>query len=346
MSFENQLLEWYINNKRDLPWRKNKDPYRVWISEIILQQTRVAQGEKYFNNFIKKFPSVKSLASSDESEVLKIWKGLGYYNRAINIHKTSREIVNTLNGVFPNTYDELIKLKGIGDYTASAISSICFNEYNPVVDGNVLRFLARYYGLKTPVDSLKGQRDIKEIGKTLINKLDNPGDFNQAMMEYGALICTPFPNCESCMFNSKCIAFDNIEVDLIPIKSKRKKQKGRFLNYIVFIDNQKNTIINKRTNKDIWYKLNEFPLIESKTKIGNITSLDEFKKLTDFNSLSIKEENKEVYHVKHILSHQILYISFYQISIKETISSGIHISKLNNYNFPVPITNFINKLLF
>ena len=346
MSFENQLLEWYINNKRDLPWRKNKDPYRVWISEIILQQTRVVQGEKYFNNFIKKFPSVKSLASSDESEVLKIWKGLGYYNRAINIHKTSREIVNTLNGVFPNTYDELIKLKGIGDYTASAISSICFNEYNPVVDGNVLRFLARYYGLKTPVDSLKGQRDIKEIGKTLINKLDNPGDFNQAMMEYGALICTPFPDCESCMFNSKCIAFDNIEVDLIPIKSKRKKQKGTFLNYIVFIDNQKNTIINKRTNKDIWYKLNEFPLIESETKIGNITSLDEFKKLTDFNSLSIKEENKEVYRVKHILSHQILYISFYQIIVKETISSGIHISKLNNYNFPVPITNFINKLLF
>ncbi|MFL2622870.1 MAG: A/G-specific adenine glycosylase [Candidatus Marisimplicoccus sp.] len=346
MSFENQLLEWYINNKRDLPWRKNKDPYRVWISEIILQQTRVVQGEKYFNNFIKKFPSVKILASSGESEVLKIWKGLGYYNRAINIHKTSREIVNTLNGVFPNTYDELIKLKGIGDYTASAISSICFNEYNPVVDGNVLRFLARYYGLKTPVDSLKGQRDIKEIGKTLINKLDNPGDFNQAMMEYGALICTPFPDCESCMFNSKCIAFDNIEVDLIPIKSKRKKQKERFLNYIVFIDNQKNTIVNKRTNKDIWYKLNEFPLIESKTKIGNITSLDEFKKLTDFNSLSIKEENKEVYSVKHILSHQILYISFYQISIKETISSGIHISKLNNYNFPVPITNFINKLLF
>ena len=346
MSFENQLLEWYINNKRDLPWRKNKDPYRVWISEIILQQTRVVQGEKYFNNFIKKFPSLRSLASSGESEVLKIWKGLGYYNRAINIHKTSREIVNTLNGVFPNTYDELIKLKGIGDYTASAISSICFNEYNPVVDGNVLRFLARYYGLKTPVDSLKGQRDIKEIGKTLINKLDNPGDFNQAMMEFGALICTPFPDCESCMFNSKCIAFDNIEVDLIPIKSKRKKQKERFLNYIVFIDNQTNTIVNKRTNKDIWYKLNEFPLIESKTKIGNITAFDEFKKLTDFNSLSIKEENKEVYHVKHILSHQILYISFYQIIVKETISSGIHISKLNNYNFPVPITNFINKLLF
>ena len=345
MSFENQLLEWYINNKRDLPWRKNKDPYRVWISEIILQQTRVAQGEKYFNNFIKKFPSVKSLASSDESEVLKIWKGLGYYNRAINIHKTSREIVNTLNGVFPNTYDELIKLKGIGDYTASAISSICFNEYNPVVDGNVLRLLSRYYGLKTPIDSLKGQRNIREIGKKLISKVANPGDFNQAMMEYGALVCSPFPDCESCIFSSRCVAYMNKEVDAIPVKSKKKKPKERFLNYIVFIDSKHKTIVNKRTNKDIWYKLNEFPLIESKTEIKNINTLTDFKKLIDNLSLTILKEKEKIYRIKHILSHQILYISFYQICVKETITSGVHLSNLNNYNFPVPITNFINKLL-
>jgi A/G-specific adenine glycosylase len=192
MSFENQLVKWYLNNKRELPWRENIDPYRVWISEIILQQTRVVQGEKYFNNFIKKFPSLESLSSADESEVLKMWKGLGYYNRAINIHITSKKITNTLNGIFPNTYNELIKLNGIGDYTASAISSICFNEYNPVVDGNVLRLLSRYYGLKTPIDSLKGQRNIREIGKKLISKVDNPGDFNQAMMEFGALVCSPF----------------------------------------------------------------------------------------------------------------------------------------------------------
>ena len=345
MSFENQLVKWYRNNKRELPWRENIDPYRVWISEIILQQTRVVQGEKYFNNFIKKFPSLESLSSADESEVLKIWKGLGYYNRAINIHKTSKKITNTLNGIFPNTYNELIKLNGIGDYTASAISSICFNEYNPVVDGNVLRLLSRYYGLKTPIDSLKGQRNIREIGKKLISKVANPGDFNQAMMEYGALVCTPFPDCESCVFSSKCIAYINKEVDSIPVKSKKKKPKERFLNYIVFIDSKQKTIVNKRTNKDIWYKLNEFPLIESKTEIKNIKTLTDFKKIIDNSSLTIIKEKEKIYRVKHILSHQILYISFYQISVEEIITSGVHLSSLNNYNFPVPITNFINKLL-
>jgi A/G-specific adenine glycosylase len=345
MSFENQLVKWYLNNKRELPWRENIDPYRVWISEIILQQTRVVQGEKYFNNFIKKFPSLESLSSADESEVLKIWKGLGYYNRAINIHKTSKKITNTLNGVFPNTYNELIKLNGIGDYTASAISSICFNEYNPVVDGNVLRLISRYYGLKTPIDSLKGQRNIREIGKKLISKVANPGDFNQAMMEYGALVCTPFPDCESCIFSSKCITYINKEVDSIPVKSKKKKPKERFLNYIVFIDSKQKTIVNKRTNKDIWYKLNEFPLIESKTEIKNINTLTDLKKLIDNLSLTILKEKEKIYRIKHILSHQILYISFYQICVKETITSGVHLSNLNNYNFPVPITNFINKLL-
>jgi A/G-specific adenine glycosylase len=345
MSFENQLVKWYINNKRELPWRDNIDPYRVWISEIILQQTRVVQGEKYFNNFIKKFPSIESLSSANESEVLKMWKGLGYYNRAINIHKTSKKITIELNGIFPNTYSELIKLNGIGDYTASAISSICFNEYNPVVDGNVLRLLSRYYGLKNPIDSLKGKRNIREIGKKLISKVDNPGDFNQSIMEYGALVCTPFPDCESCIFSSKCIAYINNEVDAIPVKSKKKKPKERFLNYIVFIDSKQKTIVNKRINKDIWYKLNEFPLIESKTEIKNILTNSDFKKLIDNSSLTLKKENEKIHRVKHILSHQILYISFYQISVKEVITSGVHLSHLNNYNFPVPITNFINKLL-
>lgn len=345
MSFENQIVKWYINNKRELPWRENIDPYRVWISEIILQQTRVVQGEKYFNNFIKKFPSLESLSSADESEVLKMWKGLGYYNRAINIHKTSKKITNALNGIFPNTYNELIKLNGIGDYTASAISSICFHEYNPVVDGNVLRLLSRYYGLKNPIDSLKGQRNIREIGKKLISKVDNPGDFNQAMMEYGALVCTPFPDCESCIFSSKCIAHINNEVETIPVKSKKKKLKERFLNYIVFIDSKQKTIVNKRINKDIWYKLNEFPLIESKTEIKNIFTNSDFKKLVDNSYLTLKKENEKIYRVKHVLSHQILYISFYQINVKDLITSGVHLSNLNNYNFPVPITNFINKLL-
>lgn len=345
MSFENQLVKWYKNNKRDLPWRKNNDPYSVWISEVILQQTRVVQGTKYYKEFLEKFPNIQSLASSKESEVLNVWKGLGYYNRAINLHKSSQYIASNLDGKFPKTYNEIIKLKGVGDYTASAISSICFNEFNPVVDGNVLRLLSRYYGLKTPIDSLKSQRKIKEIGQKLINKTNNPGDFNQAMMEFGALICTPFPDCESCAFSSKCVAFNSNEVEKIPVKSKKKKSKERFFNYIIFIDNKNYTMVNKRSNKDIWYKLNEFPLIESKRDVKNIIAFPEFKKFTKSKSIVINEEMYKKEKIKHILSHQILYITFHHFSISQDISQGVHLSKLNKYNFPVPITNFINKLL-
>ena len=229
MSFENQLVKWYKNNKRDLPWRKNNDPYSVWISEVILQQTRVVQGTKYYNEFLEKFPNIQSLASSKESEVLNVWKGLGYYNRAINLHKSSQYIASNLDGKFPKTYNEIIKLKGVGDYTASAISSICFNEFNPVVDGNVLRLLSRYYGLKTPIDSLKSQRKIKEIGQKLINKTNNPGDFNQAMMEFGALICTPFPDCESCAFSSNVLLSIAMKLRKYLLNPKRKNQKKGFL---------------------------------------------------------------------------------------------------------------------
>ena len=250
-----------------------------------------------------------------------------------------------MDGKFPETYYDIIKLKGVGDYTASAISSICFNEFNPVVDGNVLRLLSRYYGLKTPIDSLKAQRKIKEIGQKLINKTNNPGDFNQSMMEFGALVCTPFPDCESCSFSSKCIAFNKKEVEIIPVKSKKKKSKERFFNYIVCIDNNYNTMVNKRLSKDIWYKLNEFPLIESKREIKNITTLPEFKEFTKSKSIVINEEKYKKERIKHILSHQILYITFHHLSIDQDISQGVHLSKLNKYNFPVPITNFINKLL-
>jgi A/G-specific adenine glycosylase len=345
MSFENQLVKWYKNNKRDLPWRKNKDPYSIWISEIILQQTRVVQGTKYYNEFLKKFPNIQSLASSKESEVLNAWKGLGYYNRAINLHKSSQYIASNLDGKFPKTYNEIIQLKGIGDYTASAISSICFNEFNPVVDGNVLRLLSRYYGLKTPIDSLKAQRKVKEIGQKLINKTNSPGDFNQSMMEFGALVCTPFPDCESCDFSTKCIAYNKNEVEKIPVKSKKKKSKERFFNYIIFVDNKNYTMVNKRLNKDIWYKLNEFPLIESKRHIKDIIIFPEFKKFTKSKSIVINKEMYKKEKIKHILSHQILYITFHHFNISQDISQGVPLSKLNNYNFPAPITNFINKLL-
>jgi len=346
MSLENQLLKWYLINKRDLPWRQNKDPYSVWISEIILQQTRVSQGTQYYNNFMKRFPNIEELSISKESEVLKAWQGLGYYNRAINLHKTSREIFKNLNGIFPSKYEDLIKLKGIGDYTASAISSICFDEYNPVVDGNVLRFLTRYYGIKDPIDSKTTQNKVKEIGKKLIDKTDSPGDFNQAMMEFGALICTPFPDCNSCVLSSKCISLNNNEVEKIPVKLKKKKTKERFLNYIVLIDKKNNTIVEKRVEKDIWFKLNQFPLIETNFKVVDIMRMSSFKKFINSQKTPIKIEKYSRHNVKHVLSHQILQITFHKFKIEKEISSGINLSQLSNYSFPVPINNFINKKLF
>ena len=295
---------------------------------------------------MKRFPNIEELSLSKESEVLKVWQGLGYYNRAINLHKTSKEIFNNHKGIFPSRYEDLIKLKGIGDYTASAISSICFDEYNPVVDGNVLRFLARYYGIKDLIDSKKTQNKVREIGKKLIDKTDNPGDFNQAMMEFGALICTPFPDCNTCFLSSKCIAFNKNEVEKIPVKLKKKKIKERFLNYIVLIDKKNNTIIEKRVEKDIWFKLNQFPLIETNFKVEDIMRITSFKTFINSQKITIKSNKYSRYNVKHILSHQILHITFHEFKTEKAILSGVKLSQLSHYNFPVPINNFINKKLF
>lgn len=345
MPLEIELLKWYNFNKRDLPWRKNNDPYRVWVSEIILQQTRIAQGKKYFNNFIDKFPTIYDLANSDEDSVLKSWQGLGYYNRAINLHQTSKFIVNDLGAKFPTTYDELINLKGIGDYTASAISSICFNRYNPVVDGNVLRFLSRFYGVNIPVDSTKGKKKIKELANKLIQKTKAPGDFNQALMEFGALSCTPFPDCQSCIFNLKCFAFNKNKVDLIPIKSKKKKIRNRYFNYLVFKDNFGKTLINQRIEKDIWYKLYQFPLIEQDVLVEDISSSPDFLDFLNNNELKTSNSKHKIIRCKHLLSHQNLFIAFYLIKTNTVINDGHDISNLNEFIFPVPISNFISKYL-
>ena len=346
MPLENQLLKWYLINKRDLPWRKNKDPYSVWISEIILQQTRVSQGVQYYENFMERFPNIEKLSTSKESHVLKAWQGLGYYNRAINLHKTSKEIINNLDGEFPSTYTDLIKLKGIGDYTASAISSICFDEFNPVVDGNVMRFLTRYNGIKEPIDSKKTQNKVKEIGKRLIDKTNSPGDFNQAMMEFGALICTPFPDCDSCFLSSKCTAYKKNIVEKLPFKLKKKKVKERFFNYIVLVDPKNKTLIEKRIKKDIWFKLNQFPLVETNFKVNNIRKVSSFNKFINSQKILIKNNTFSKYNIKHVLSHQVLHISFYIFKTEKDIPLGIDLSGLSNYNFPVPINNFIIKKLF
>ena len=345
MTMEKSLLKWYNFNKRDLPWRKNTDAYRIWVSEIILQQTKISNGKKYFINFIDKFPTINHLAEATEEQVLKKWEGLGYYNRAINLHKTSKTIVKNFNGNFPDSYDELIKLKGIGDYTASAIASICFNKYNPVIDGNVLRFLSRFYGIKRPIDSIIVKKEIKQIAYTLIIKTKSPGDFNQAMMEYGALVCKPFPDCVKCIFKTNCISFKNNEVKLVPIKSKNKKKIKRYLNYLVFIDAHKKTLIKQRIKKDIWYKLFEFPLIEQDKLINDIKTNNEFNNYLNENNIQIDKFEKDIHTIKHILSHQTLFISFHIINTKDKLNNGVEISSLTNFTLPVPIIKFIDKCL-
>ena len=345
MTIEKSLLKWYNFNKRDLPWRKNTDAYRIWVSEIILQQTKISNGKKYFINFIDKFPTINHLAEATEEQVLKKWEGLGYYNRAINLHKTSKTIVKNFNGNFPDSYDELIKLNGIGDYTASAIASICFNKYNPVIDGNVLRFLSRFYGIKRPIDSITVKKEIKQIAYTLIIKTKSPGDFNQAMMEYGALVCKPFPDCAKCIFKTNCISLKNNEVKLVPIKSKNKKKIKRYLNYLVFIDAHKKTLIKQRIKKDIWYKLFEFPLIEQDKLINDIKSNNEFNNYLNENNIQIDKFEKDIHTIKHILSHQTLFISFHIINTKDKLNNGVEISSLTNFTLPVPIIKFIDKCL-
>ena len=345
MALNKLILKWYDKNKRDLPWRHTKHPYNIWISEIILQQTRMEQGIYYYNRFISKFPDLKSLATSDEKDVLLLWQGLGYYSRARNLHSTSKYIFNQLNSEFPESYEELIKLKGIGDYTASAISSICFNKYNPVVDGNVLRFISRIYGVKIPIDSAQGKKKIKEFANKLIQKTKTPGDFNQALMEFGALSCTPFPDCQLCIFNSKCLAFKKNKVDSIPVKTQKKKIRKRYFNYLVFKGNDGKTFINQRKEKDIWYKLYQFPLIEKDVLDDDILLSSDFSEYLKNNKLKITNTEHEIIRYKHVLSHQHLFIAFYLINLNTVVKDGYDISNLNDFTFPVPISNFISKYL-
>lgn len=236
MDFSTQIIEWYRTNKRDLPWRKTKNPYQIWLSEIILQQTRVEQGLSYYLKFIEKYPSIKDLANAPQDEVLKLWQGLGYYSRARNLHYTSKVITDKYKGEFPATYKEILDLKGIGEYTAAAISSFSFNLPYPVIDGNVYRVLSRVFDIDTPIDSTLGKKEFKELAYELINK-NNPSEYNQAIMEFGALYCKPqSPDCENCIFTSTCLAFKTKKINELPVKSKKLKQKNRYFNYLVFID--------------------------------------------------------------------------------------------------------------
>jgi len=337
LKFSEKLIEWYRVNKRNLPWRLTKQPYKIWVSEIILQQTRIEQGEKYYYAFLEKYPNISELAKTNDEELLKVWEGLGYYSRALNMLKASRVVLNNYKGIFPSNYDDLIKLPGIGDYTASAISSICNNEVQPVVDGNVFRFLSRMFKIDLPIDKLKTKTYFKKLGFKLIDVV-NPGDFNQAMMDYGSMVCRPKKfQCHKCLFSSNCKAFNSNTVMLYPFKEKRIKIKHRFLNYIFIITNDRKTLIKKRNGNGIWKNLYEFPLIETKKE----SSVNEIIKELDFKYLKFISEKK----IKHKLTHQKLNISFFTFKVSNFDDDLTDIKALSNYPFPRPINKFISELV-
>ena len=343
MDFSNILIKWYLQNKRDLPWRKTTNPYLIWLSEIMLQQTRVAQGTPYFFSFSEEFPTVFDLANADEEQVLKLWQGLGYYSRARNLHKTAQYVANELNGIFPPSYTELLKLKGVGEYTAAAIASFSYNEPVPVVDGNVFRVLSRYFDVESDITLPATKKEFTELARQLMPK-DNPAIFNQAIMEFGALQCVPkSPNCPVCVFANSCAALQKKKVDVLPVKSKKIKVTNRFFNYLILEDALGNTLIHKRTAKGIWHNLYEFPLLETE----EIVDFDFVSKtvqndiFTNYTILGIEDCSHAT--VIHKLSHQHLHIQFWKVKIKEIIENGVDAVSLEAFPFPIVIYNFIKK---
>ncbi len=341
MDFSNVLIKWYLQNKRDLPWRNTQDPYPIWLSEIMLQQTRVVQGMPYFYAFTTTFPTVLDLANASEEEVLKLWQGLGYYSRARNLHKTAQIIAFEKNGIFPNNFKDLLKLKGIGDYTAAAIASFAYNEAVPVVDGNVFRVLSRYFDIEDDIAIAANKKIFADLAFELMPK-NNPAQFNQAIMEFGALQCVPkSPNCTICVFNESCAALQKKKVGLLPVKTKKIKVRDRFLNYLIYIDEKNHTKIQKRTEKGIWQNLFEFPLIETETEVDLDFIANELK--AENQIISLSEINSE--QIIHKLTHQKLHVRFWKVAVKGNLENGINFENLKTFPFPIVIFNFIEKEL-
>ncbi len=346
MTINKTLTHWYSVNKRDLPWRRTKDPYFIWMSEIILQQTKVDQGLPYYEAFVTNFPTIFDLASAAESDVLKLWQGLGYYSRARNLHATAKYIVEELNGDFPNNYKDLLKLKGVGDYTASAIASICFNEVCAVVDGNVYRAFSRYFGIATPINSSQGQKEFKVLAQKLIDK-DDPAEFNQAIMEFGARQCKPkSPDCTVCPLQNGCVGLQKNIITELPVKKKSLKPKTKHFNFLVFLSSDKKTILEKREGKGIWQNLYQFPLIESDASMDFTTmnSQLEHHALIDTSSFRLSLYNEEA--IIHKLSHQHLHTKFWIIETDTLSIQGVSIHEIIDYPVPVLLSNFMEAFDF
>lgn len=340
MFFSEKILDWYSKNKRSLPWRSTKEPYRIWLSEIILQQTRVAQGIPYYYRFIEQFPTVHKLAAASEEQVLKLWQGLGYYSRARNLHTTAKVITERYNGNFPDNYKELIELSGIGDYTASAIASICFDRPEAVVDGNVFRVLARYFGVDLAINSTKGAKYFKELARELMDT-ENIRDYNQAIMEFGAVQCTPVnPKCPICPLSDSCKALAQNTVNILPVKNRKTKIRKRYFNYLVGLDAENRTRLVQRKENDIWKLLYEFPLIESQSELEIKQVLPRCRDVLMVSDIEGVYENNSTSLV-HKLSHQKLYTKFWIVRTKDYFKPGIPIEQLDQYPVPILIADFI-----
>lgn len=345
--FAEKLLVWYQENKRCLPWRKTKDPYKIWISEIILQQTRVVQGYAYYCKFIERFPDVFTLAEADEDEVMKYWQGLGYYSRARNLHEAAQVVVH--NGQFPTTYEEVRKMKGVGDYTAAAICSFAYDLPYAVVDGNVYRVLSRWMGIEVPIDSTKGKKMFAELAQELIDK-KHPALYNQAIMDFGAIQCTPSsPNCLFCPFSDSCVALQKRKVEVLPIKVKKIRMTERFFHYF-FIRVGAMTFINKRGKGDIWQNLYEIPLLETDSvmKEEELFASSAYKCL--MGEARVLKTNLIAKGVRHILSHQVIYADCYELVLAEDTDFGdrfqkVLIEDLQNFAVPRLVSHFFSLIL-
>jgi A/G-specific adenine glycosylase len=338
MCFSTQLIQWYRQNKRNLPWRETTDPYRIWLSEIILQQTRVEQGLPYFLKYVQTYPNLSDFAKANEDEILKYWQGLGYYSRARNMLNTAKQIIKFHNGKFPENYAALIQLKGIGPYTAAAIASFAFNEKVAVVDGNVFRVLSRFLGIYEPINNSAARKLFTKAALELMNK-KNPAEFNQAIMEFGATLCKPAkPDCSNCPISSACFAFSKNKIAELPVKIVKPIKRIRYFNYL-HLNDSGNTFFKKRESKDIWQGLYEFPLIETPKTINQDELLEhpDFKKLVQKAKIKITNWHSAK---KHILSHQIIYARFWQIEmVKGNLKQDkaiIKISEERLAEYPVP----------
>lgn len=333
------ILGWYKQNKRTLPWRESGDPYLIWLSEIILQQTRVEQGTPYYLAFSDRFKTVTELAYASQDEILKMWQGLGYYSRARNLHAAAKQVRDDFGGVFPQNYDDIITLKGVGPYTAAAISSIAFGEAKAVVDGNVIRVIARIFGIKEAVNTTPVQKQIQQLADELLDEA-HPGDFNQAMMEFGAMFCTPKnPSCESCSIKNKCIAYREAKVEAIPFKEKKLKRRSRYFHFLILKDAGK-LLIEQRGPNDIWQGLFQFPMIE--TDVAQ--ELDATEIARQLYTQVVLEKVDTV--KKHVLSHQDLYAKFYhlKIDLKKVVNyKQISTDELHTFALPRLIDRYLES---